>query len=268
MKDQNRLNLSGINTVTASITDYKVLTAKLARVVVAFSGRQTRADLIESLAKQLKYNAAPVEGSFRPLTANSMVGYVRTNTELRPTTEQELRASYKVVASSASGNILMSNDDSTLWEVRTGASGMFLARKGQEDLGALVESAVNRRHGVPRLSQVVSAGVAQPREFVAFASESGDMDYGFCVQASKDGTKLKVVSSTSGRAEVIKSEQVASVLPAKAMSIPREAHNRVVASGINRDDVNQQVEYYSRLYGYAPEYLNDVIRQVEETAAM
>lgn len=258
------INTQGISTVTASITDYELITAKLARVVVAFTGRQSKEQITESLAKQMSYMGTPVENSFRMLKAGVAVGYVRANQELRPTTEQELRAGYQVMAS----NILMSNEDRTLWEVKTGASGTFLARQGQEDLSELVEACVNRRSDVPRLSQVVSANVAAPREFVAYAAESGDMDYGFAIKASKDGSKLKVVSSTTGRVETIRSTQVASALPRDAVAIPRSTHNKIVASGIDRDDVNQQVEYYNRLYGYNPTYLAEVIRQVEDTAAL
>lgn len=258
------LNTQGLTTTTASITDYQMLSSKLARVIVAFTGRQTKEQLVEALAKQMKYMATPVENSFRMLKAGVAIGYVRANQELRPTDDKEIRASYKVVAK----NILMSNDDRTLWEVKTGASGMFLARQGQEDLSELVNASVNRRNDVPKMHQVVSANVAQPREFVAFASEAGDMDYGFCVKASKDGTKLKVVSSTTGRAEVIQSVQVASVLPANAVGIPRETHKRILASGISREDVNQQVEYYNRLYSYDPAYLAEFVRMIEDTAAM
>lgn len=258
------INTKGINVQTASITDFEIVASKLARVVVAYTGRQTRGELTETLARQMKYMATPVENSFRMLRAGVAVGFVRANQELRPTSDKEIKASYTVMAS----NILMSNDDRTLWEVKTGASGMFLARKGQEDLGELVNAAVNRRTDVPRLNQVVSANVAAPREFVAYAAESGDMDYGFCIKASKDGTKLKVVSSTTGRAEVIKSVQVASVLPSNACAIPRDAHNKVLASGIDRNVDGNQTEYYTRLFGYAPDYLADIKRMINETSAL
>lgn len=258
------INTKGLTNITASITDYEMISPKLARVIVAFTGRHTKESLVETLAKQMKYLAAPVENSFRFLKDNVAVGYVRANQELRPTDEKEIRASFKVMAK----NILMSNDDRTLWEVRNGAGGMFLARQGQEDLSELVSASTNRRQDVPRLHQVVSANVAQPREFVAFASEAGDMDYGFCTASSKDGQRLKVVSRTTGRVEVISSKQVASVLPAGAVPIPKEAHKRIVASGISREDVSQQTEYWNRLYSYAPAYLSDVIQQVEDTAAM
>lgn len=256
------INTKGINVQTASITDFEVVASKLARVVVAFTGKQTSAELTESIAKQLKYMATPVENSFRMLRAGVAVGFVRANQELRPTTEKEVRASYQVVAS----NILMSNEDSTLWEVKNGASGMFLARKGQEDLGELVNAAVNRRPDIPRLNQVVSANVAAPREFVAYASETGDMDYGFCIKASKDGERLKVVSSTTGRAEIIKSQQVASVLPANAVAIPRATHNKVIASGVDRNADGNQTEYYTRLFSYDPAYLSEIKRIIDETA--
>lgn len=258
------INTQGLSAVTASITDYEMISPKLARVIVAFTGRQTKEQLVETLAKQMKYMAAPIENSFRMLKDNVAIGYVRANQELRPTDEKEIRASYKVMAN----NILMSNEDRTLWEVRNGAGGMFLARQGQEDLSELVSASTNRRQDVPRLHQVVSANVAQPREFIAFASKSGDMDYGFCTRASKDGTQLKVVSSTTGREEIVLSKQVASVLPAGAVPIPRETHSKITASGISRDDVNQQVEYWNRLYHYNPAYLSDVIQQVEDTAAL
>lgn len=256
-----KLNLKGINTATASITDYQMVKAGLARVIVAFTGKQTPAELTECLAKQLKYMAAPVENSFRILANNAMIGYVRVNQELRPTTDKEIRAGYKVMAS----NILMSNEDSTLWEVKTGAAGMFLARKGQEDLSELVSAAVNRRQDVPRLSQVVSASVAQPKEFVAYASDSGDMDYGFCTKASKDGTQIQVVSSTTGKAEIVAATQVASAVSVK---IPRETHEKVVKAGIDRNVDGNQVEYYNRLFSYDPAYLSEVIRIVNESAAM
>lgn len=258
------INTKGISTVTASITDYEMINSKLARVIVAFTGNPSKENLIETLAKQMQYLAAPVENSFRFLKDNVAVGYVRANQELRPTTEQEVRAGYKVMAK----NILMSNDDRTLWEVRNGAGGMFLARQGQEDLSELVSASTNRRQDIPRLHQVVSAHVARPHEFVAFAADSGDMDYGFCTAASKDGSKLKVVSRTTGREEVVASKQVASVLPLSALDIPKEAHARVLASGISREDVTQSKEYWSRLYQYAPSYMSDVIQQVEDTAAI
>jgi len=260
----DNVNTKGLSAVTASITDYQLITAKLARVIVAFTGRQTREELSETLAKQMSYMGTPVANSFRMLKAGVAVGYVRANQELRSVEDKEIKAGYTVMAS----NILMSNDDSTLWEVKTGASGTFLARKGQEDLGDLVEACVNRRADVPRLNQVVSANVAAPREFVAYAAASGDMDYGFALKASKDGTRLKVVSSTTGRAEVIEATQVASAIPRDAVAIPRATHQRILASGISRDDVNQQVEYYNRLYSYDPAYLSEVIRQVEDTAAL
>ncbi len=253
-----------LNTVTASITDYQMISKGLARVIVAFTGKPTKEELTEMLASQFKYAAAPVTNSFRMLKDKVAIGYIKANNELRPVEDKEIRASYKVIAK----NILMSNEDRTLWEVKTGASGMFLARQGQEDLSELVNASVNRRPDVPKLRQVVSANVAAPREFVAYATAEGDMDYGFCVKASKDGSKLKIVSRTSGKAEVIEATQVASVLPKSALSIPKEAHQRILASGISREDKDQQIEYYTRLYSYAPSYLADVIEQVENTAAM
>lgn len=258
------INATGINTSTVAITDYKLVASKLARVVIAFTGRHTRESLTEAVASQLKHLAAPVENSFRIIKDNVAVGFVRASTEVRVIEDAtELRAGYKVMAS----NILMDNADRTLWEVKEGAAGKFLARHGNEDLSELVGAAVHRRPDVPRLNQLAQASAA-PKEFVAFASASGDMDYGFCLQASAESGVIRVMSVASGKPINIPSDVVASVIPVGGARIPRATHERITASGISRDAVNQQVAYYEKLYAYDPAYLAEVIRQVEGTAAV
>ncbi len=231
---------------------------------MAFTGHHDRQSLNDAITAKLKYLATPVENSFRIIKAGVAVGYVRASTEVRVVEDaKELRASYKVMAS----NILMDNADRTLWELKEGAAGKFLARHGNEDLSELVESACMYRSEVPRISQLAQASVAH-REFVAFASASGDMDYGFCVSTNAKAGSIKVVSSTSGLPVVIPESVVASVIPVGAAKIPLSAHKRIVEAGISRDDAKQEIEYYKRLYSYAPDYLSEVIKQIEGTAAM
>lgn len=258
------INTAGINLNTVSITDYKILANKLARVVIAFTGKHDRESITEAVASQLKHMAVPVENSFRLIKDSVAVGYVRANTEVRAIDDKnELRANYKVMAS----NILMDNKDKTLWEVKKGAGGTFLARHGNEDLSELIDAAVNRRSDVPRLNQLATASVA-PREFVAFASASGDMDYGFCVAASKTSDKIKVISVTTCAPVVVPTDAVASVIPVGGAKIPLSVHQRITAAGISREDANQEKEYYTRLYSYDPDYLAEVIRQIDGTAAV
>jgi hypothetical protein len=255
------INASGIERNTVSITDFDMVAAKVARVVLAFTGNLDKDEITAALSAKLKHMATPIENSFRMVKANVAVGYIRANTPVRVVEDNEIRASYKVIAK----NILMDRDDETLWEVKTGASGKFLARSGSEDLSDLVAAGTTRRHDVPRLAQMSIASVAK-REFVAFASKSGDMDYGFCVGVAAD--RIKVVSASTQEVEIIPIETVASVIPVGGAKIPRETHNRIVKAGISREDANQEIEYYRRLYSYDQAYLNEVIRQVEGTASL
>jgi hypothetical protein len=257
-------NLNGLTTNTVSITDYKVIAPKLARVVAAFTGKHTRDTLTESITAQLKHLATPVENSFRLIKDSVAVGFIRANTEVRVLEDKnELRTKYKTMAS----NIMMDNKDKTLWEVKEGAGGKFLARHGTEDLSELVESAVYRRHDVPRLANLATASAA-PKEFVAFASHSGDMDYGFCVAANAQRQAIKVVSTNTNSVVTIPCDAVATVLPVGAFKIPLSAHKRITAAGISREGHDNLIEYYTRLYSYNREYLDLYIEQINTLAVV
>ena len=253
------LNLNGVSANTVTITDHQVISEGLAKVIIAFTGKQSKESLQESLASKLQYLAAPVEDSFRIVRAGVAVGFIRANRAVRTIeNDKELRAGYKVMSSSS--NILMDNNDQTLWEVKQGAGGKYLARHGNEDLSSLIEASVNHRTDTPKCYQVSMASAAK-NEFVAFASASGDMDYGFCVQAND--THVRVVSSTTNTPVILPKEVIATVLSVK---IPRESHNRIVASGISPQDKKQQIEYWTRLYSYDQNYLSELKRMVNEQA--
>jgi hypothetical protein len=259
------INLHGLNANTVAITDFKIVASKLAKVVISFTGKFDKAEVTAALGRQLGNLATPVENSFQRVKAGCAVGFIRANQEVRVPEPQELKA-YKIMSS----NIMMDESDKSLWEVRKGASGTYLARQGHEDLSELVSAATN--HGilnVPRLNHIAQASVAR-REFVAFASASGDMDYGFCVGVNRNDGMLKVVATSDRQAVVISSEQVVASVPVgkNALQLPHDAHARITASGISRTDADQEITYYQKLYGYDPAYLAEVIRQVEGTTAM
>lgn len=247
-----------IDTNTVSITDYELVASKVARVVIAFTGQHTTESLTVKLGAKLKHAAAPVENSFRMVRAGVAVGFVRAHTPVRVVDNSKELSAYTVMAS----NILMNKADETLWELKEGASGKYLARHGNEDLSELVESATARRSDVPRLAQLAKV-TAAPKEFVAFASANGDMDYGFCVASAKD--RISVVSVAQRSKIDIPLAAIASVISVK---IPRKAHDRITAAGVSREDVKQSIDYYTRLYSYDPAYKDEVIRQVEESAAL
>jgi hypothetical protein len=106
-------------TKTVSITDYDMLSPTLARVVIAYTGRQTKESIRATILEKTDNLAAPVENSFRIVKANSVggiaVGYLRANKEVRVIDEKEIRAGYRVMSS----NIMMDNSDRSLWERRS-----------------------------------------------------------------------------------------------------------------------------------------------------
>jgi len=237
-----------------SMTDYSMIRPQLARVILAFTGDYDKQEIQDTLCQRMKFLAAPVENSFRTVQEGVAIGFLRSNRPVRAVkNDNELRAGYKVMSS----NILMDNSDETLWEVKSGAAGRYLARKGQEDLSDLIEASTNHRSDIPKIHQI-SLATAARHEFVAFASTSGDMEYGFCVASNPE--KMRVVSFATRQPTIVQASQVASIHRIKT---PRSVHNKIVKAGISREDKNQQIEYYKQLFGYSPTYLAEVIDMIE-----
>jgi len=239
---------------TVAITDFKMQSETLAKVIVSFTGKQTKDQLRAAIQEKFEHLAAPVEDSFRIIKAGVAVGFVRANKEVRVVNDNELRASYRVMSS----NIMMDNADKSLWEVRQGKAGKFLARHGHEDLSELVNASVNRRQDIPALRHIQIAKAASG-EFVSFVSKTGDMDHGFVVASSDK--QLKVVSFASHSATVIDYDVVTAISP---VPVHKAFAKSMVKAGISRADKAQAVEYWKQYYSYAPDYLAETIQQVEE----
>jgi hypothetical protein len=241
-------------TQTVAITDYQMKSPTLAKVIVSFTGSQTKDELRAALSEKFEGLAAPVEDSFRIVRAGVAVGFVRANKEVRVVNDKELRASYRVMSS----NIMMDNADKTLWEVREGKAGKFLARHGHEDLSELVNASVNRRTDIPAIRHIQIAKAA-PGEFVSYVSKTGDMDHGFCVASSDK--QVKVVSMSSRSATVVDYDVVTAI---SQVPIHKAFVKEMATAGISRQDKQQQIEYWTKLYSWAPEYLDEKISQVNE----
>lgn len=254
-----------LSTQTLNITDFKLVKASaaknesrvFAKVVIAFTGKHTKETIQEAISAKLKRLAAPVENSFRIVKAGVAVGFVRANREIRvPESEKELRANYRVLGS----NIVMDNEDKTLWAVKKGASGTYLTRHGSDDLGELISAAQYPRPDVPHLGQIsLSAGAKN--EFAAFVSPSGDMDYGFVTAANPTGSKVKVVSYRTKQEQIVPAELCTAFYK---VAIPKSAHQQIVKAGISPKDKADAVKYWTELYQSTPAYMDMVIKQVED----
>jgi hypothetical protein len=224
-------------------------------VIVSYTGKFNKESLRSAICAKFDNRVAAVEDSFREIRAGVGVGFLRANREVRAVDQTELRANYRKVGAS---NIMMSEADNSLWEVKEGKSGKYLARHGNEDLGELVNAAVNRRPDIPGLRHVSMAKAARG-EFASFVTKAGDMDYGFVV-ASND-QKAKIVSYTTQMPVIVDYEMVTSI---SRVPLPKSFTKQMATAGISREDKNQAIEYWKQLYGYNPAYLSDVIDQVNE----
>jgi hypothetical protein len=242
---------------TLAITDYEVLTPTLARVVVSYTGAPTRARIVDMILSKFDRLAAPVENSFRQVKAGVAVGFIRANREVRVVDDNEIRASYRVMSS----NIMMDNRDRSLWEVREGRGGKFLARHGQEDLSELVEAQVFRRTDIPALRNIATAAAVK-NEFASFVSKTGDMDHGFVLATSKDKSRIQVMSVTTKMPEVV---DMVCVTALARVPVPKSFKAQMVKAGISTEDKTQAKDYWEKLYSYDPDYLAMVKEQVDET---
>jgi hypothetical protein len=238
---------------TANIIDYKIKSDSLAKVVISFTGDVDSAYLREKISASLDYKAVPVMSSFKRVSPGVAVGFVRANREVRTPTKNEITAKYRVMSS----NILMDNADKSLWEVQEGATGKFLARRGQEDLASLISASVHRRSDLPQLRHITIAKAAKS-EVVAFVDKDGDVDHGFAIATNDEAVR---VLSFARRVPVnVEYDNVVSISP---VTIPAELH-KVVAGSLTPAEKKDEKAYYERLYGFDPAYVREIAEQIDQ----
>ena len=243
---------------TVNVVDFKLKSPTLAKVVVAYTGDVDKDFIKSELGRKLGNLASVVPNSFKQIRSGVAVGFIRANKAVRVLHQGEkVEAKYRVMSS----NILMDNDDKSLWDVKIGASGKYLTRRGSEDLGDLVQASVQRRSDVPRLSNITIAKAA-PSELVAFVDDQGDVDHGFAIATSDD--KVKVLSFNRRIPVTAEYDNVVSIYP---VSIPKSVHNEVTAS-LTPEQRKQSKDYYTRLYGYSPDYLQLIIQEIDESTVV
>jgi hypothetical protein len=242
---------------TVNIIDYEIKTPQLAKVIISFTGNPSAEEMKAALAKKLEYAAVPVSSSFKQIKEGVAIGFVRANKAIRSVSKKDVEARYRVMSS----NILMDNEDRTLWDVKEGASGKYLARHGQEDLTALVQASVQRRPDLPALRHITIAKAA-PSEMVAFVDAEGDMDYGFAIGTNDE--KVKVLSFNRRIPVSIEYDRVVSIQP---VAVPKELKAEVLAA-MTAAEKKEAIEYYQKLYGYSPEYVRMITQQINEGTVM
>lgn len=261
--DLDRIS-SKLKSFHLKVNDYDMVTPTLARVVLSMTGNYNdRFELKTAIAKLFNNLASPVENSFRWANRNgdikSVVGYVRSNNEVREFNDKQDSQKYRAVAS----NLLMDNEDKTLWEVKSGSNdSKYLTRKGNEDLSELVHLATSYRTASPKLTQLASAAPAA-KEVVGFVDRTTEeMRYGFVVESGVQAKgKVTVVATDNDEAVDVPEEDVVDVYeldPEESAQLSTTA-----ANGLSKEAM---IEYYKKAYSYSPEYIQEIIKMIEQHA--
>lgn len=255
------LNFQNISARTATIADHKMVNANVAKVIIATTGDVDVEDVADMISEQLDGQGTVVRSSLRKLQSNgvsaSYVGFIKSVTEVREVSHQELQASYKTILAS-NANVLVSNEDQSMWELKTGAGGKYLVRKGEDDLSNIVASTVNHYAAAPKLASVQMT-MPSTRSLVAYVTPEGNVDYGFVTKTSAANQCVEIVSKETGDTRVVSTGVMAG---AYDVEVDSEVH-KIVASNISREAKDRQIEYYRALFAYAPDYMEKVIQMVE-----
>lgn len=259
-----------------ALTDYQMVKPNLAKVVLTCSRFMEKQDLVAKLQDRLQHKATPILSSFQWLDEDqtAAVGYVTVAREVRALENDSVSANFRVVEKAS--NLYMDEADKSLWELKEGASGKFLARKGVDDLTALIEQCrVAHRAGMPRCSQV-SASFAQTHDFVGYVWASkyqSSVDYGFVL--GKEGSKLKVLSYATRAIETVEEDQTFAAVECKDMPRPTKAQAKIylqnqgkVQAALATDPKLSAEDYYRLAYSYAPDYVEKIIQQIQQQAAI
>ena len=248
---------AAINLTSYAIQDFNMVTPTLAHVLVTTSGDITEAkdEVRAGIAQLFSGLATPVADSFRKVTANTFIGFVRSASDTREFAESEV-ANFKEVAS----NLLMDKEDESLWDVRKGTTGTYLVRHGNEDLSELASTVRRRQASKPTFSAIASVE-AEPKEFAAFIDvKSEEVEHGYVVESNhKDGyvNILPVGGDALVKVEARCLIDVRDLQGAdtKAMGI------QVAAASL---DANALIEYYRKAYPYAPDYVQSIIDMINQ----
>jgi hypothetical protein len=256
---------AAINLFSLNLHDHQMITPTLARVVLSYTGElpEDRGQLHKQISQLFQGNGSPVVGSFSALTRSgeikSLIGFVKASREII-LFDKEVRANADGRFKAMASNLLMDKNDESLWEIRSGASGKYLAKQSHTDMSELVHLATASVHGLPKFSMIASAPV-QPKEFAQFVDRDAEEVYNGFVVASTD-KEIKVFCVETSSVIELSYEQlieVAELTPEEATIKGMEMAPEIAA---DQSDPSTLVEYYKKAYPYAPEYVSKLIEMI------
>lgn len=249
----------------ATIHEYKMVTAGLAKITCSVAKGATKDAILSAISRALKHAGAPVASSFRMLDDSTAIGFVASSRETRPVDSiANLAKDFRVLSS----NMYLDEKDKTLWEMKEGASGKYLARNGVDNLESLVQaSRISPSGSTPRLNRVAMASLDK-HDLVAFVSQgtwTTDVNYGFCLATNAAGDAIVI---TDDGKQTVKSEFIIAAYQDDKLK-PKKA----VRSSEFNEPINTMKDYYKLAYGgqdggpgdaAQQEYVEKIITQIEE----
>jgi hypothetical protein len=154
----------------------------------------------------------------------------------------------------------MDTADETTWELKEGASGKYLCRHGMEDLSKLAKGIYHKRSNYPCVANLaISAGVA-PKEFAAWVDpDEGEVSYGYVVERDDEARTLTVLSNASSETKEIPESLI--VHAVNLMGEDEKMANIALAANSDKTAVEK---YYRQLFSYAPDYVAEIIKMVND----
>lgn len=253
--------LSSINTQTASIVDYRMITPRLAEVIAHVTGKMNKAEMFDRILGALNGLASPVRESFRWVDPGStVIGFVNTNHEVQPIEQNDPLTGYKNVAAN-----MYLDDEENLWSLEETAGGKYLVRNGTDDLPTVLSSVKRSRPtGAPMLASLASVDVTSG-ELVAFVDHQNDVSYGMVIGSKQGDADTKaILAFGSGKLVRVHKDLIVTAVTVE-FGNKDKIGDRPVTAGV--PDPEKMIEYYRKAYSYNADYLEKVIRDIEEQAA-
>ena len=245
---------------TLNVNDYDMVSPTLARVMLTYTGNvpQSQEEIHAEVSRLFNGLASPVADSFRKVKDGVVAGYIKTSREVRDFDASAVTAG-KMKEMAA--NLLMDKTDESLWEKKSGASGDYLVRQGNDDLSGLVHLATNKQLGQPTFAHLASMP-AEAKEFAAYVSkESEEVEHGYVV-ASVDG---KMTVTPFGADETVEIQMAQLVEVINLDGEDAKAAGTVMAAEVAADK-NAMTEYYRKMFSYAPDYVQKIIDMINSHA--
>ncbi len=260
--------------VVAQLHDSQVINPNLAKVLVTFNTEETtREKNFYAIASLFCGNAAPIECSFRRLPISSAfaaVGFIRKNTEVRSLDTASLKK-YRVMA----GNLLLDENDNSLWELKGDQNSRYIARQSDENLADLIQHAGVIRHngmgGVVNLASLVT-DVRQRGEFIGYISPN-TLEYASGLLLNETPAGMEIYDPVDDETEITPVDTLVessfidwkSIAREADIRTPKSAYASISGSPVSASTKSELKNYYKEVYSYNPEYLQKIYEIIDQT---